>query len=255
MSLAFFLCSPTLAPAEELPPEVMNVSLSAQSSAHIFNATITAINNPETWSVPIGPVYVAGFGAPPSSMGILIPPTWNAATQTLTWDSSGSPGGTYVWTVTATNSSGSDSGTITTAVFGKEWYGDLVPVVDHLRLTVQSPLSNGGVVAGTVTATDNADNWGELLYPSYKTQKSGPVSTPSGIQTPNWNPTNQQFSWEMSGAHAGIYTWYVKAQGIYGYTGTGAIEVTILVPEPNSIAPSICGTFGLSYLGRRRFQS
>jgi hypothetical protein len=254
VALVISICCPALAPADELPPAVIDISLTAVSSAHIFTATITATNNPESWSLPVGPYYIPGLGAIASSVGLLIPPTWNAASQTLTWDSSGSTGGTYFWTVTASNSAGSDSGTITTNVFGKGWYGDLLPIVDHLEFAVQSPLSNGGVVAGTVTATDNAEIWSELLYPSYKTQALGPVSTPSGIQSPIWNPVNREFNWDMSGAHAGIYTWYVKAQSIHGYTGAGKIEVTILVPEPSTVLLTLLAILGVASMIRQRLR-
>lgn len=237
-SWAVSLFTPVLAPAGDLLPIVADVHLQAQTSAYIFTATISATNNVDSWSVPVGPTYTPSFGAPAGAVGILIPPSWDATTQTLTWDSSGSTGGTYVWTVTASNSAGSDEGAIFCDVYGAEWYGGLAPVVDRLKLMVQSPLSDGGIVAGTITATENADEWGELLYPSYKTQQNGSVSTPSGIQTPNWNPTTQQFSWDMTGAHAGIYTWYVKARSIYGYSGAGSIEVHIAVPEPAPIVLS-----------------
>jgi hypothetical protein len=78
------------------------------------------------------------------------------------------------------------------------------------------------------------------------------VSTPSGIQAPNWNPTNQEFSWNMQGATAGIYTWYVKARSNYGYIGAGAIEVTILVPEPGTALLTTIALFITGSMLRRR---
>lgn len=252
LAAALMLCNLMQTQAADLPPDVIDLMITAGGSADIINATITTTNNPESWSVPVGPWYTPGYGALPSAAGMLIPPSWNATTHTLVWDSAGSTGGTYFWTVTASNSAGSDSGTITTNIFGGEWYGGKVPIFDHLKFSMQSPISNGGVVTGKITATENPDDWSELLYPSYKTQQYGPVSAPSGIQTPNWNPTNQEFSWNMQGAIAGIYTWYVKARSYDGYIGAGAIEVTILVPEPNSILLAMLGLFTLVSPVRRR---
>lgn len=42
-------------------------------------------------------------------------PTWNAATQAFSWDTSGSLRGDYAWEVSATNANGTSTGTITVA--------------------------------------------------------------------------------------------------------------------------------------------
>jgi hypothetical protein len=245
--LVFLLQAPASAVA--LPPVVDNKAYAASSISEILNMQFTATNNPDSWSL-LGPTYVPGFGALPGQLGMLIPPQWSPATQLLVWDTAGSSGGTYEWTGVASNSDGSDSGTVTAQVFGAAWYGGGVPEFNHLKFTVQPP-TNGGMVAGKITATENPDVWSQLLYPSYKTQQYGPVSTPSGIQTPTWDAGTQQFSWNMEGATAGIYTWYVKARGYSGFSA-GKIEVTILVPEPSMVLLTLLALLGAASMIRQR---
>ena len=70
-----------------------------------------------TWSELTGPTYTPGFGAPGDAPGLGASTwSWNAGTQAFEFSTLGSTRGTYVWTGSATNATGSDPFSITVEV-------------------------------------------------------------------------------------------------------------------------------------------
>ena len=199
----------------------------------IATGTVTA-TSADSWSDLEFVSFVPEFGAEPGSPSpIYYPPQWNKNAQLFYWDATGSSEGDFTWRVYGYTQSFSDSGLI---VVDNSLYGR-APEINDLHFVVESPASNGGVVSGLVTASDSEAQWSELLYPSYSPYAGGPHTEPMGIIDPEWNPSTQQFTWEMAGAAPGIYTWHVHASLVDGSRNAGAIVVEIQVPEP--------GAFGL----------
>lgn len=178
-------------------------------------------------------------------------PTWDATTQTFWWDRTGSRFGTYTWQVIGTNAYGSDAGQIVVSFGNTSSFP--IPEINDLELQVMSPTSNGGIVTGVVTATEAPEFWSGLLYPSYSPHGGGTGPLPPNIQTPDWNPATQDFSWNMAGARSGIYTWHVHGWN-HGGTNAAAITVQILVPEPAAIS-LLAVILAMGTIGLRRHQS
>jgi hypothetical protein len=231
-------------------PVVGDLNLTPSIFGGIVSGQVPSEGNPESWSALQTPVYVPGFGGLPGQpLRLLIPPTFDPVTHIFQWDLAGSSPGTFTWSIEGSNSAGSDSGTISVANIIYPDYP--VPIVDDLKFIVESPDSGGGQIAGIVTVGEDSVEWSELLYPTYKPQPNVPGSVPSGIQSPNWNSDNRQFSWNMHGAQPGIYSWIVKANNHNGF-GAGAIEVTILVPEPSTVLLTLLAHLGAASMVRRR---
>ncbi len=74
--------------------------------------TITATNNPDSWSGLLNPTFTPSFGG--SNTGNA--PQWDPNTQSFSWDTTGWSRGLYTWNVEATNAGGTGSGLISIEV-------------------------------------------------------------------------------------------------------------------------------------------
>jgi hypothetical protein len=95
------------------PPVVSDLNLVNEFPNQVIMGTITAINDPTSWSDLAFSSYTPGFGALPTAPGKHFDPMWDATTQKFNWNTFASSDGTYVWLVTATNAAGDDQGQIT----------------------------------------------------------------------------------------------------------------------------------------------
>lgn len=221
---AFAIAGPS---AAQSPPIVNDLGLSPSTGVVSGVVTGTSV---DSWS------ELLNFNFTPVVPGpapiFYYQPAWDASTQTFWWDRTGSRFGTYSWQVVGTNAYGTDAGQIVVSFGNTSSFP--IPEINDLDFQVSSPTSNGGVVFGVVTATEAPEFWSGLLYPSYAPHGGGSGPLPPGIQTPEWDPATQEFSWNMAGARPGLYTWHVHGSN-HGGINAAAITVEILVPEPAAI--------------------
>jgi hypothetical protein len=107
------------------PPVVNNLDLTNPVNCLncTVSGTITATNNPTSWSPPLNSLvlqsYTPNYGAS-GGLGPIAATLWDPATQQFSWNTTGAKGGDYVWGVSATNAGGTGNGTITVHIFSPE---------------------------------------------------------------------------------------------------------------------------------------
>jgi hypothetical protein len=95
------------------PPVVSDLLLQNNFLNEVVMGTVSATNDPTSWSDLTFSSYTPGFGALPTAPGKHFDPMWDATTQKFSWNTFASSDGTYVWFVTAMNAAGDDQGQIT----------------------------------------------------------------------------------------------------------------------------------------------
>lgn len=104
---------------ECFPPIVQDVFVDNVNASNpgLVSRTLNDLNfsfPPATWSNFAFDSYVPAVGA--SGTGPATPATFNTSSHLFSWNTVGSPLGTYKWFVTASNSYGSDQGSITVRI-------------------------------------------------------------------------------------------------------------------------------------------
>ena len=103
-------------PVEEfLNPDVTPLDLVSIALNGTVSGQVTATNNTISWGPALNSLvlqsYTPNYGAV-GTVGNFVAPLWDPATQQFSWNTTGAKRGDYVWNVSATNASGTGTGTI-----------------------------------------------------------------------------------------------------------------------------------------------